>query len=835
MRNSAALLLSALVAASSLGHAETGAEGWLRYSPLPVAERQLYAPMPGRIVTLGNSPIAQSAAAELTRGLHSMLARDLTPAQSVADGDALVIGTVDQVHAALPGSVAPSLKDGGFTLRELHRGAHTYWIVAGKDDRGELYGVFRLLEQIAEHHAFTKDTESPSAPIRWVNQWDNFDGTIERGYAGRSIFFADGHVRPDLTRVGEYGRLLASIGLNGCTVNNVNSNLRTLDPAMLRELARIAGAFRPWGVRMSLSVDLSSPQVVGGLPTFDPIDPAVAAWWRQKVDEIYRLIPDFGGFVVKADSEGRAGPSQYGRTPAQAANVLARALQPHRGIVMYRGFVYDHHLDWKNLKADRARAGYDNFHALDGQFEPNVVIQVKHGPIDFQVREPVSPLFAALRHTNQAIEVETTQEYTGQQRHMVFLVPMWKVALDTDLRAGNRSTPVKEIVEGKSFHRPLGGFVSVVNVGLDDNWLRHPMAMANLYGFGKLAWNPDLASETIIDRWTRLTFGSDPRVVSTIDRLQLESWHAYEQYTGPLGLGTLTDIIGIHYGPGIESAERNGWGQWIRADHQAVGMDRTVATGTGYIGQYPPQLAARYESLAACPDELLLFLHHVPYTHLLHSGKTVIQHIYDAHYDGARTAATYAPEWTRLHGLIDEERYALTLDLFNYQAGHAIVWRDAVSEWFLKMSGIPDRLGRVGHHPNRIEAESMEAQGYKPVDVAPWETASGGKAVACTDAPHCSLTTTLSRPAGNYTIAVQYFDLNSGASSYELLLNGKPVATWKADRSLPSSKLDGHSSTRFTVPSLPLAPGDILVLRGTPEGNEPAPVDYIEIAPAPPR
>jgi alpha-glucuronidase len=829
------LILAGLLAAASLGSAETGANGWLRYRPLPDAARRQYAQMPGRVVSLADSPIGQTAAAELRRGVHSILGRDLAQAQRVADGDAIVIGTAEKIHAALPAwSVLPSLRNEGFSLQIVRDAGHTYWIVAGKDDRGELYGVFHLLEQIAEERPFVNDTESPAAPIRWVNQWDNFDGTIERGYAGRSIFFDDGHVRQDLARVSEYGRLLASIGLNGCTVNNVNANLHTLDPAMLRELARIADAFRPWGVRMSLAVDLSSPQVIGGLPTFDPVDPAVAAWWQQKVEEIYRLIPDFGGFVVKADSEGRAGPSQYGRTPAQAANVLARALAPHGGIVMYRGFVYDHHLDWTNLKADRARAGYDNFHALDGQFEPNVVIQIKNGPIDFQVREPVSPLFAALRHTNEAIEVETTQEYTGQQRHMVFLVPLWKTALDTDMRADNRYTPVKEIVEGKSFGRPLGGFVSVVNVGLEDNWLHHPMAMANLYGFGKLAWNPDLTSEAIIDSWTRLTFGHDPRVDATVDRLQLESWHAYEQYTGPLGLGTLTDIIGVHYGPGIESAERNGWGQWIRADHNGVGMDRTVATGTGYIGQYPPQLAAKYESLATCPDELLLFMHHVPYTYVLHSGKTVIQHIYDAHYDSAKTAATYAVEWTKLKGLIDEERFEKTLDLFTYQAGHAIVWRDAVTEWFLKMSGIPDRQGRVGHYPNRIEAESMQAVGYKPVAVVPWETASGGEAVICSGAPVCSLTTRLNRPAGTYSIAVQYFDLNNGKSSYQLLLDGKPVASWKADRSLPSSKLDGHTSTRFTVPSIALAPGDALTLRGTPDGAEPAPVDYIEITPVNP-
>ncbi len=566
--------------------------------------------------------------------------------------------------------------------------SHSYWIITGKDSRGELYGVFHLLEQIAQQNPFTDDTESPSAPIRWVNQWDNFDGTIERGYAGRSIFFADGHVRQDLTRVSEYGRLLASIGLNGCTVNNVNSDLRTLDPTMLHELARIADAFRPWGVRMSLSIDLSSPQVVGGLATFDPVDPQVAAWWQQKVDEIYKLIPDFGGFVIKADSEGRVGPSKYGRTPAQAANTVARALKPHGGVVLYRGFVYNNHLDWNDLKADRARAGYDNFHALDGTFEPNVVIQIKHGPIDFQVREPVSPLFAALQHTSQAIELQITQEYTGQQRHMVFLVPMWKTALDTDLRAQDRSTPVKEIVEGKSFHQPLGGFVGVANVGLDDNWMHHPMAMANLYGFGKLAWNPNLTTDQIIDAWTRLTWGNNPKVVSTINDLQRNSWHVYEQYTGNLGIGTLTNILSYHYGPGIESAERNGWGQWFRGDPQGIGMDRTVATGTGYIGQYPPELAKVYENVNTCPDDLLLFMHHVPYTHVLHDGKTVVQYVYDAHYEGAATAQTYAPRWQTLKGLIDDERYNKTLKLFTYQAGHAIVWRDAVTKWFQKESGI---------------------------------------------------------------------------------------------------------------------------------------------------
>jgi alpha-glucuronidase len=834
IHNAVSLVVSTLLGMAALAQAETGAEGWLRYAPLPAQAAQQYRTVPHRVVETSQSPIAHNAANELTRGLHSMLGENLQLSATLPGEDAFVLGTPSEIRHLLPTWKAPStIAAEGFSTSQFAAQGHTYWIIAGGTGRGELYGVFHVLEQIAQQKPFAPAAESPSSPIRWVNQWDNFDGTIERGYAGRSIFYDNGHVRPDLTRVAEYGRLLASIGLNGATVNNVNSNLHTLDPEMIGELARIADAFRPWGVRMSLSVDLSSPQVVGHLSTFDPLDPKVEAWWRSKVDQIYKAIPDFAGFVIKADSEGRVGPSKYGRTPAQAANTVARALKPHGGVVLYRGFVYNNHLDWNDLKADRARAGYDNFHALDGKFEPNVVIQIKHGPIDFQVREPVSPLFAALRHTNQAIELQITQEYTGQQRHMVFLVPMWKTALDTDLRAQNRSTPVSEIVEGKSFHQPLGGFVGVANVGLDTNWLHHPMAMANLYGFGKLAWNPELTTAEIIDSWTRLTFGNNPKVVFIIDGLQTNSWRVYEQYTGPLGMGTLTNILGVHYGPGIESAERNGWGQWFRADSKGIGMDRTVATGTGYIGQYPPELAKIYESLATCPDSLLLFMHHVPYNYVLHSGKTVVQHVYDSHYDGAAAAASYAPRWRGLHGLIDDQRYNETLQLFEYQAGHAIVWRDAVTEWFQRISGIRDELGRVGHYPGRIEAESMQADGYTAVDVTPWETASGGKAVVCNRNAPCTLTTKLGQAAGSYTIAVQYFDLRTGAAQYELLLNRKPIAHWTADATLPPAtidkRLDGSTSTRFTVPNIRLRPGDTLTLRGTPNGDEPAPVDYIEV------
>ena len=299
-----------------------------------------------------------------------------------------------------------------------------------------LYGAFALLRKVAlgESIASLDEKSEPRVPVRWVNHWDNLDGSIERGYGGRSIFWDNGASRADLARVNDYGRMLASLGINGASINNVNVNPRILAPDFLPEIVRIANTLRPWGVRTVLSVDFGSPQKVGGLDTFDPLDPKVIAWWKAKTDEIYRAVPDLGGFIIKADSEGRVGPSAYGRTHADAANVVARALKPHGGVIFYRGFVYDNKMDWRNLKNDRARAADDNFRALDGKFDDNVVIQIKNGPIDFQVREPASPLFGTLAKTNQAIELQITQEYMGQARHTVFLVPMWKEALDFDLR-----------------------------------------------------------------------------------------------------------------------------------------------------------------------------------------------------------------------------------------------------------------------------------------------------------------------------------------------------------------------------------------------------------------
>jgi alpha-glucuronidase len=819
--------------------AETGAEAWLRYARLDPSAAQKYAALPGSVVVFGESPVLESAKAELLRGVRGMLGRELREEKNPQRGSAIVLGTLSALRADSPKFLEQAdLHDDGFLLAEEKFHGMDCLIVTATTDRGVLYGVFALLSKIArgESASSLSETQQPYAPIRWVDGWDNLDGRIERGYAGPSIFFENGNVRADLTRAGEYARLLASIGINGCAINNVNANPHALEDSFLPQLARVAEAFRPWGVQLSIAVDVSSPKVIGGLDTFDPADPRVAEWWKKKFDDVYRLIPDFAGVVVKADSEGRLGPATYGRTPADAANVIARALAPHHGIVFYRAFVYNHHLDWTNPKNDRARAAYDIFHPLDGKFDDNVIVQIKHGPIDFQVREPVSPLFSGLEKTNEAIELQVTQEYTGQQRHLCFLPTMWKQVLDFDMHAGDGPTPVKDIVAGKTFHRPTGGFVAVVNVGMDANWLGHPLAMANLYGYGRLAWNPNLDSKVIAEEWTRLTFGNDAAVVRTIKSMLASSWTVYESYTGPLGAGTLTDIVGAHFGPGVESSERNGWGQWHRADHDGVGMDRTAATGTGYVDQYRAPVAKMYESLNTTPDELLLFFHHVPYTYELSTGKTVVQHIYDSHYAGAQLAAGFVNQWKTLKGRVDEQRYEEVLKRLEFQAGHAIVWRDAVCMWFFQISGIPDKFGRVGHYPERIEAEAMQLEGYVPFEVVPRETASGGKAIECPPAAQkCSASTRFEGAAGRYELDVEYFDQNNGKSRFRVLIGERVVDEWVADDHLPATKPGGDSSTRRRITGLELRPGDTIRIEGVPDGEEYAALDYIEIHPAPSR
>ncbi|MBV8820160.1 MAG: glucosiduronase, partial [Acidobacteriaceae bacterium] len=558
-------------------HPETGHAAWLRYSPPahPTPDS------PAIIVTFENDPQILSARDELARGLRDMFHRTLRCETQLSAENTFVLATIPALARQVPQLPSqqnePNSPPESFRLHTITTAGHRYTLITSPTPSGVLYGTFALLRRLLQNEAnlATLDhSEQPQVPLRWVNEWDNLNGTIERGYGGRSIFFDNDQVRADLSQASAYARLLASLGINGCAINNVNADPRILSPTFLPQLVRIAQVFRPWGVHLVLSVDFGSPKTIGDLDTFDPLDPRVAAFWQNEANQLYAAIPDLGGFVLKADSEGRVGPSVYHRTHADAANVVARALKPHGGWLFYRGFVYDHHMDWRNLKNDRARAAYDNFQPLDGQFDENVVVQIKNGPIDFQVREPVSPLFAALQKTNQALELQITQEYFGQARHTVYLVPMWKEILASPILANllpappNSPTPTQSNRqnEPKSPVRstqnlqnepktptpqapPLRAIVGVSNVGLDPNWTGNHLSQANLYGFGRLAWNPHLTARQILDEWTRLTFNSNPKVLETIAAIQLPSWRNFENYTGPYGLQTLTDITGTHYGP----------------------------------------------------------------------------------------------------------------------------------------------------------------------------------------------------------------------------------------------------------------------------------------------
>jgi alpha-glucuronidase len=582
-------------------------------------------------------------------------------------------------------------------------------LVTARSESGLLYGYFKLLRDAAAepgtaHMPDGVTVENPANPIRMVNQWDNMTvgddmGTVERGYSGNSIFYAGGAVRADKSRITDYARLLASVGINACSINNVNVHRAEsrLITDLLGDLAEIAGILRGFGIKTFVSANFAAPIELGGLPTADPLDAAVAAWWQQVTAEIYLAIPDFGGFLVKADSENRPGPFTYGRNHADGANLLARAIKPYGGVVFWRCFVYDCAQDWRDRRTDRARAAYDHFTPLDGRFDDNVVLQIKNGPMDFQVREPVSPLIGALHETNIAVEFQIAQEYTGQQRHVCFLIPAWRTVLDFDFN-GDGSRTVSAIASGRANNRPLSGVCAVSNIGDDQNWTGHKLAQANLFGFGRLAWNTTLSAEAILDEWIAATFGSNASVAQVIRAVMADSWLTYESYTSPLGVGWMI-TPGHHYGPSIDGYEYSAWGTYHFADRDGVGVDRTVATGTGYAGLYGKPWAQEFESLSTCPDEVLLFFHHVPYTHVLHSGKTVIQHIYDSHFAGLERVEQMVAQWAglrgeRQEGVVDDLAYDNVSTRLAEQLRSAREWRDQVNTYFLRKSGVSDSSGR---------------------------------------------------------------------------------------------------------------------------------------------
>lgn len=672
-----------------------GYKAWLRYDEIQdqiwLAENKSWLTS---ITVLETSPIIESAKRELVEAISRFTGQNPTVYTKHKKIPTIVLMTIDRLDE----TIDFSLHDDGYLIQTRDYNGASSIIIAGKTDKGILYGSFHLLRLI-QTKADLKDVEhveNPSNRLRMMNQWDNMDGSIERGYAGNSIFYENNTITKEKDRIKDYARLLSSIGINGISINNVNVHkveTKLITEKWLPEVAEIATIFRQYGIKTFLSINYASPIEIGGLSTADPLDDEVRAWWKEKVEEIYRYIPDFGGVVVKADSEHRPGPFTYERNHADGANVLAEAFAPFQGIVIWRCFVYNCMQDWRDRKTDRAKAAYDHFKPLDGQFHKNVVLQIKNGPMDFQVREAVSPLFGAMSGTNQMLEFQITQEYTGQQRHVCYLLPQWKQILEFETFAKGEGSPIMRIVDGSTFDNHVCGITAVSNIGNDSNWTGHQLAQANLFGYGRLVWNPDLSVEEITNEWVRLTFGNDSEVIQKVTTILLESWPIYESYTSPLGVGWMVNPD-HHYGPNVDGYEYSVWGTYHYADCYGIGVDRTVKTGTGYTEQYFKENRDLYESIDTCPDELLLFFHHVPYTHKLQSGKTVIQHIYDTHFEGVEQAIHLKEQWISLMTKIDSERFESVLQRLEEQIEHAIEWRDIINTYFFRKSGIEDEKQR---------------------------------------------------------------------------------------------------------------------------------------------
>ena len=586
----------------------------------------------------------------------------------------------------------------GFAIRHIEKDGRDEIVISGTDENGVLYGVFRFLFALGTGKTLTQvgTEEKTYNKLRMINQWDNFSGDIERGYSGKSIFYENGGITRNNNRVRDYARLLASVAINSIVLNNVNvheEETKFITEKYLPDIARLASIFADYGIRVLLSVNFAAPIALGGLDTADPLDENVRAFWRETADTVYSYIPDFGGFLVKADSESRPGPFTYGRNHAQGANMLAEALRPHGGIVVWRCVVYNCNTNWRDRSVDRAKAAYDNFMPFDGKFMDNVVLQIKNGPMDFQIREPVTPLFGRLEKTNQVIEFQIAQEYTGHQIDLCFLVPLWKEALDFDTFSKGKGSHVRDIVSGQFFHMPTGGMAGVANIGDSTAWTANPLAQANLFGGGRLAWDPSRTSEEIAREWTELTFGTDAETVGRITGMLLRSRETYEKYTCPLGIGWFVNPE-YHYGPSVDGYEYSKWGTYHYADWKGIGVDRTVATGTGYAGQYCLQNAEMYEHVETCPENLLLFFHHIPYDYVLKSGLTLLQHIYDTHFQGVEEVAEMQKEWDSLQKEVDPAIFEEVRNRFRLQLEDAVEWRDVVNTYFYRRTGVPDEQGR---------------------------------------------------------------------------------------------------------------------------------------------
>jgi alpha-glucuronidase len=667
------LLFLAAAVAPTAAAAEDGYNLWLRYTPVEQSSREPYTAHATGIVVQGSSATLVVAADELQRGLTGLL--DCPVRRSGLKDGAIVLASKRHIGG---------IGDEGFMIRSTRLGGHSVTLIAANRDIGVLYGAFAFLRLIQTRRdiAHLNITDAPKLPLRVLDHWDNLDRTVERGYAGPSIW--DWASLPKIeARYVDYARANASIGMNGVVLNNVNADPIILTPEYLRKVAALAMVFRPYGIRVYLAVRFSSPVQIGGLPTADPLDARVKAWWRTKADEIYRATPDFGGLLVKANSEGQPGPWDYKRTQADGANVIADALAPHDGTVFWRAFVYG------NSKEDRAKQAYDEFRPLDGKFRNNVIVQVKNGPIDFQPREPFHPLFGQMPHTNVGLEVQLTREYLGQNDGAVFLAPMWVEVLDSDTCAPRCGTPVKA---------SISGIAGVSNIGSNRDWTATNFDQANWYAFGRLAWNPSLPPRQIANEWTRMTWTNDARAAKPIVAMMLGSREAVVDYMTPLGLAHQFQND-HHYGPAPWSCSLSEptWNPcyYNKADARGIGFDRT-ATGSNATAQYASPVARCFADLKCVSDKYLLWFHHVPWTYRMRGGESLWNSLI-AHYDrGVAQVEANRRDWAELRPDIDPQRFAAVSADLNRQVLEAWWWRDASIAYWQSLSKLPLP---AGHSP----------------------------------------------------------------------------------------------------------------------------------------
>jgi alpha-glucuronidase len=679
--------------AAGTASAEDGYDVWLRYRPLPAparerVDRTLRAlQLPPTV-----SPTVAAAAAEFDRAMTGMTGTALP--RTTGDG-AILIGTplasprIAALRLDLRGLGAE-----GYRIRSVAGRGARVTVIAANTDLGVLYGSFALIARIQRGEALDglDIVSAPTLQRRVLDHWDNLDGSVERGYAGQSLWdwwTLPGYRDPRYT---DYARANASIGINGAVLNNVNAKADSLTPPYIAKAAALADVFRPYGIKVYLSARFSAPIEIGGLKTADPLDPAVRAFWKAKADEIYKAIPDFGGFLVKANSEGQPGPQDYGRTHVDGANMLADAVGPHGGIVMWRAFVYSH-----EQPDDRAKQGYSEFKPFDGQFRDNVIVQVKNGAIDFQPREPFHPLFGAMPKTNLGMEFQITKEYLGFATHLVYLGPLYEETLKSDTWAKGQGSTVAKVVDGSLDGRRQTLMAGVSNIGRDRNWSGSQFDQANWYVFGRLAWDPEASTQDIAADWAKMTFSTDPRFVTPAVTMMMGSREAAVDYMTPLGLHHQMGRS-HHYGPGpwVSGGPRADWTSvyYAKAGKDGIGFDRT-ATGSNAVAQYAPVVAQRFADLKTVDEKDLLWFQHLPWTYKLKSGQTLWDGLVTHYSRGVSSVDGMGRTWAGLAPYVDPERHAQVADFLAIQRNEAQWWRDASIAYFQTFSGLPLPAGEA--------------------------------------------------------------------------------------------------------------------------------------------